>query len=1033
MLAFEDREEDEDDNEQFDSIMSSEEMQQGGAYLSTFKVDREFTEFKKKVNSDSHYKVGVHVGDYTTFFNSIKYNLKDKYVVNTEHKSILHTHAIIDMIINASKIDCIAYHSLKGYIFKINTETTYFSRSSVGGEGQGKPINTFLLKIVVLSDDNVSIKKLPPYNSVKKETESLNSFFNEARIQQEIYKATRNTSNAPICPAVMSFFYASIKSSSDILNKMDPFDQITNYFKSSFSDTEKTITYDKAIPIVDKLYNISIELIVELSIENILESDEIKFIKLPVSSKYIPFFESIFKEKQNENTKSDSFITKYQALLHSINSPNLTEKTKTFFNLKLYFILDIFKRFINLNDKFNTVDAAKAYTDLIRRIPYTYTKDNGFANYKRDFISKDVQKYIKTPQETGKIIKHLKDTTKGKRLGFIAMEYAGDYDTLSNIDMKSQKNHITNIFSNMIIMAMSTQYIHCDLHNSNIMVNTSIDGKSNPCYLIDFGRTVKMSHYEKKCFPICADNDTDTKFIDPITHGNISVDIDGTNKKTFKKMFDIKDEQTQVGKNPPRKTSMPSADYKDKVKDFIKTFIKNIALHELSYNIEHFHRNVFQTKNILVLLKDNNESNAYTESTKLNATDWLNNLINNIDSQKCYDIFNKILNFFYENNSSYNILKTRQFSSGDKNQTTTLNRLLDLTNTETSITQYLVTLEDETVATEPALAANEPSDKEFDVVLDHINQTEIEKIEIKYNDLFFTYEPGMVVVCHYNDYYGNESDNDGYKIHVVYKIYDGPKPSITLLTLTHYTYVGSQKTSLLASQEIPTKTFPLVLTNEYIYEFTEKQKFSMVPLAILIAFKETGSELQLKNEKTFTIDDFFLKDLLDVNHDEPVVISVERTGGGKGDKTKSVSDTGQPNKRALKVHDNVIRDRLEEVKEQSRETAKQKAREKKQKEAQSLDQKDSGPKIPLFITNKKTYYYYFESENTDLVPFQPLFAGLFYNNADYVEILYKKFVENLLEVVNNNPADIRSIIDQLTIENIELPIQELNNKFQGII
>lgn len=205
MLAFGNREEDEDDNEQFESIMSSEEIQQGGAYLSTFNDNKNFTEFKKQINSsESPYKVGVHKGDYAAFFNGITYN-NAKYVVNTEHRSILHTHAIIDMITNASKIDCIAYHSLKGYIFKINTNTTYFSASSKGSTSQGKPINTFLLKIVVLSDDNVSIKKLLPYNSVKKETESLNSFFNEARIQQEIYKATRNKSNAPICPAVMSF------------------------------------------------------------------------------------------------------------------------------------------------------------------------------------------------------------------------------------------------------------------------------------------------------------------------------------------------------------------------------------------------------------------------------------------------------------------------------------------------------------------------------------------------------------------------------------------------------------------------------------------------------------------------------------------------------------------------------------------------------------------------------------------------------------------------------------------------------------
>lgn len=527
MLAFGDREEDEEDNEEFDSIVTSEEMQQGGAYLSTFESVKEFTEFKKKINgSDSPYNVGVHTGDYAEFFNGITYDNK-KYVVNPEHRSILHTHAIIDMITNAYKIDCIAYHSLKGYIFKINTNTTYFSASSKGYTSQGKPINTFLLKIVVLSDDNVSIKKLLPYNSVKKETESLNSFFNEARIQQEIYKATRNKSNAPICPAVMSFFYASNKASKYILNKMDPFDQITNYFKSSFSGTEKTISYDKAIPIVDKLYNISIELIVELKITKILKSDNIEFITLSKDSKYIPFFESIFKEKQNESTKSDSFKTKYQALYNSINSVNVADSIKTKFNLKLYFILDIFKRFINLNGKFNTVEKANNYIELIRRIPYTNSK-NGFSKYIEEFINKDVEKYKKTPQETGKIIKHLKDTTDGKQLGFIAMEYAENYDTLSSIE--PNKNHITNIFSNMIIMAMSTQYIHCDLHNSNIMVAKN-NSQSNPCYLIDFGRTVKMSHYEKKCFPICADADHITTFIDPITPENISVVIDATSKK----------------------------------------------------------------------------------------------------------------------------------------------------------------------------------------------------------------------------------------------------------------------------------------------------------------------------------------------------------------------------------------------------------------------------------------------------------------------------------------------------------------------
>lgn len=50
-----------------------------------------------------------------------------------------------------------------------------------------------------------------------------------------------------------------------------------------------------------------------------------------------------------------------------------------------------------------------------------------------------------------------------------------------------------------------------------------------------------MSNYEKKCFPICADADDSPTFIDPITHGNISVVIDATNKKTFNKMFNIKE------------------------------------------------------------------------------------------------------------------------------------------------------------------------------------------------------------------------------------------------------------------------------------------------------------------------------------------------------------------------------------------------------------------------------------------------------------------------------------------------------------
>jgi len=980
MLAFEDE----------DIVNSSDielvDTQEGGAYIKGAYFEK--ITLDNKTFDESDFSVG-NIMDISGYIqpNDIE-NINNlrlrQYIKSDDKRCVIHTHAVIDMIINSTFIDCIAYHSLKGFIFKIETKKPYFLRSykstGTGDIGRYQPISTFLIKMVILSNDDTKIDKLPAFENTKKESETVSNLFNEAKIQQDIYRNTLNKTEIPVCPAVMSFFHMSNLASMNLLDKMDLFKDAVDFFGIVSNNSEKNVSNLKARIIVNKLYNISIQIICNFKIEKKFLNDADNFEYIPMSNeptkkRYINFIEKLLVNQNNpENNNSfvmnqdkrqqdELFVEKIQNLYKA----NEANKEK-YYSDKLNLFLDVVKRFNILGKELTD---QYAYITRIHIIPDFYKREykNGeFVLSKKKLsqaneenvkafltlVEEDLNKYKKTSKKTQDIIDYLKDSVNTKyRLGIIAMEYASNYDTYSNVIINNSQNqklindNMPNIFANIIIAAMTTQYVNCDLHNSNIMINKE-QNYDHKCYLIDFGRTIKLNNYNKKCFP--TENDIKViKFIDPVK------DVP---EGTFENMYNI----SNKGK---RTSSLVSDEFKNHVKQFIITMLKNIALHELSYNIEHFHKNIFQTKYILSLLKSQDQNTKIFSNSK-EAIEWLNAIFDNINEKICFDIFKKILDFFYKKEEDNTLV-----SQGYTNiNAPTLNSLLDLSSKkikDESIyyvdlkSQQIIRIRDKKFPINPTLLDyTNKTDKEFNAVFDHINQSEITKMDIKYNELFFTYAPGMLVLCKYSD---------EYKIHVVYKIYDGMKPVITLLTLEHYTYIGEDQISLLAIDEIPTKTLSLMSLNGTIYEFVDKN-MSILPLAMLIAFQEYGSQLSLQNKKLFTIEDFFSTDL-DINHDETIATSL------------------QPNEKE---------------------------------------------KIKLFCTDKD-YFYNFYSENIELIKFCKSIenAGIIAK----VENSYAKFIKNISKCVDGqkyNNKKISELIILLNNPDLQLLSNELEileTKFQG--
>ena len=112
---------------------------------------------------------------------------------------------IFDMVNKATCVlEVLTYESLKGFMVSLNIspeETEYLGLSD---QNQfTKPITSFILKFAVITKNNDD--SLLEYKGIEKSSESKESYYEEAKLQQNIWKKSITGGRPEICPPVANF------------------------------------------------------------------------------------------------------------------------------------------------------------------------------------------------------------------------------------------------------------------------------------------------------------------------------------------------------------------------------------------------------------------------------------------------------------------------------------------------------------------------------------------------------------------------------------------------------------------------------------------------------------------------------------------------------------------------------------------------------------------------------------------------------------------------------------------------------------
>lgn len=117
---------------------------------------------------------------------------------------------VYDMIMSDSaRISLLSYASLVGFILVLTVVEADSEYYELVGNSFSKPVTEFLIKLVVIT--NSDSRYLPKYeddmfgDEFPKRSESPKSFFEEARVQQHIWKTSVLNSKTEICPPIANF------------------------------------------------------------------------------------------------------------------------------------------------------------------------------------------------------------------------------------------------------------------------------------------------------------------------------------------------------------------------------------------------------------------------------------------------------------------------------------------------------------------------------------------------------------------------------------------------------------------------------------------------------------------------------------------------------------------------------------------------------------------------------------------------------------------------------------------------------------
>ena len=161
--------------------------------------------------------------------------------------------AVYDMI-NRGRLQLLTYESLKGFMFTLNVaeaDSEYFTFS---GTRFTKPVTSFILKLAVITPNNN--ENLDTFKGRGKSSESDESYFEEAKLQQQIWKTSIGGNRPEICPSVANFSLFDNSDSNDLLTFLDRYtttlleQEVFTYLRTQINKPKNGILSDNGIGVI---------------------------------------------------------------------------------------------------------------------------------------------------------------------------------------------------------------------------------------------------------------------------------------------------------------------------------------------------------------------------------------------------------------------------------------------------------------------------------------------------------------------------------------------------------------------------------------------------------------------------------------------------------------------------------------------------------------------------------------------------------------------------------------------------------------
>ena len=204
-----------------------------------------------------------------------------------------------------SKLSVLTTNSLKGFMLNLTVDEEDSEYLNLRDNQFTVPVTDFILKFVIVTD--IPSRDLKDYNGVHKSSESRESFFNEAKLQQYIWKTSITFGRHAICPSVANLSMFTMEDSLSLMNffkesnannyPIDTTDESPNPITNN-SDVFEFLSNKSQIPQHDRGIGV-------LVMPTITQSTTLKqFMSLPINSN---FYGKIITYPDKLNAISNAF------------------------------------------------------------------------------------------------------------------------------------------------------------------------------------------------------------------------------------------------------------------------------------------------------------------------------------------------------------------------------------------------------------------------------------------------------------------------------------------------------------------------------------------------------------------------------------------------------------------------------------------------------------------------------------------------------------------------------------------------------